>query len=233
MNTQRNMIAAMSLCAAAVPGLSLGALIDRGGGLIYDTDLNITWLANANYGAGTTYDTADGYNDGNLTWQNAMDWAENLSYHDSVRGVFYEDWRLPTTMQPDLSCRDNRDAGGTIGVQSDGYDCAGSELGHLFYGKLGGVAAESIETTHNDNYDLFTNAFGQYWSATESAINTAGAWDFFFAVGSQGTGYKTESKYAWAVRDGDVYAASTVPVPAAAWLFASGLLGLIGFAKRQ
>ena len=34
--------------------------------------------------------------------------------------------------------------------------------------------------------------------------------------------------YAWAVRDGDVYAAQPV-----AWLFGSGLLGLIGIARRK
>jgi hypothetical protein len=37
---------------------------------------------------------------------------------------------------------------------------------------------------------------------------------------------------AWAVRDGDV-AASVVPLPAAAWLFGSGLLGLFGVSRRK
>jgi hypothetical protein len=32
---------------------SQGALYDRVGGLIYDSDLNITWLQNAAYGAGS------------------------------------------------------------------------------------------------------------------------------------------------------------------------------------
>ena len=31
---------------------ALAALIDRGGGLIYDTVLDVTWLQDANYGAG-------------------------------------------------------------------------------------------------------------------------------------------------------------------------------------
>ena len=34
--------------------------------------------------------------------------------------------------------------------------------------------------------------------------------------------------YAWAVRDGDV-----VPIPAAVWLFGSGLIVLAGFARRK
>jgi hypothetical protein len=36
--------------------------------------------------------------------------------------------------------------------------------------------------------------------------------------------------HAWAVRDGDIGA---VPIPAAAWLFGSGLLGLIGVARKK
>ncbi|MBI5783055.1 MAG: VPLPA-CTERM sorting domain-containing protein, partial [Gammaproteobacteria bacterium] len=36
--------------------------------------------------------------------------------------------------------------------------------------------------------------------------------------------------YALAVRPGDV---AVVPVPAAVWLFGSGLLGLIGVARRK
>lgn len=60
------------------------ALFDRGGGLIYDQDLDITWLANANV-------------NGLMTWNGAMTWASNLSYYDSVRNVTYTDWRLPTS----------------------------------------------------------------------------------------------------------------------------------------
>ena len=36
--------------------------------------------------------------------------------------------------------------------------------------------------------------------------------------------------YAWAVQSGDI---SAVPVPAAVWLFGSGLIGLAGFDRRK
>jgi len=36
--------------------------------------------------------------------------------------------------------------------------------------------------------------------------------------------------FAWAVRSGDV---SVVPIPAAVWLFGSGLIGLLGVARRR
>jgi hypothetical protein len=56
---------------------SEAALIDRGGGLIYDDDLNVTWLQFANY-SGIT-----------MTWNDAVSWADNLVYQG------YSDWRLP------------------------------------------------------------------------------------------------------------------------------------------
>ena len=45
----------------------------------------------------------------------------------------------------------------------------------------------------------------------------------------RGTG-KTNGPLAWAVHTGDV---SAVPIPAAVWLFGSGLIGLVSFARRN
>ena len=55
----------------ALPGIANAALVDRGGGLIYDTDLNITWLADANYAYTSGYDTQDA-TDGLMTHAYAM-----------------------------------------------------------------------------------------------------------------------------------------------------------------
>ncbi len=49
-------------------------------------------------------------------------------------------------------------------------------------------------------------------------------------VGGLQTSISKNYGYGWAVHSGDV---STVPVPAAVWLFGSGLLGLIGVARRK
>ena len=59
-------------------------LYDRGGGLIYDDFLNITWLQNANYAFTSGYDP-----DGLMNWYEANEWAEQLIYDR------YTDWRLP------------------------------------------------------------------------------------------------------------------------------------------
>lgn len=224
----RKRFIAVALCViTCLPGLSFGALIDRGGGLIYDTDLNITWLANANYGKGSSFDTSDGSHDGSMTWQNAMAWAENLSYYDSVRGVTYTDWRLPLTLQPDPSCDIQITGGGSLG-----HTCTGSEMGHLFHNELGGVAGQSLVTTHNNNYNLFSNIWsGSWWSSTEYAPDIeCCAWDFNMFTGFQDTTPKLFFRQAWAVRAGDV---ALVPAPATALLFGSGLLGLVGANRRR
>jgi hypothetical protein len=193
--------------------MAKAALIDRGGGLIYDTDLDITWLADANYAKTSGYDA-----DGLMIWAQAMNWAGNLSYGG------YTDWRLPTTQIPDA-----------CSVDSDepyGYYCILSEMGHLFYNELGGVADAFIATSGDPELALFQNVQSDYyWSATLPTPFSAYGYFFGFANGYQGADYNEDSVfYAWAVRDGDV---SAVPVPAAAWLFGSGLLGLVGIARRR
>jgi len=71
-----------------VLGLSISthaALIDLGGGMIYSTDLDLTWLQDANYAQ-----TSGNSSDGLMTWDEATTWAENLTY-GGIGG-----WRLPT-----------------------------------------------------------------------------------------------------------------------------------------
>ena len=206
MKTTQTLLAAVILGTGLLTATGAqAALQSRLGGLaVYDTDLNITWLANANA-------------NGTMNWSQANAWAAGLS----VGG--FSGWRLPTTLQPDASC------GTQSGGQSYGYSCTGSEMGHLFYNELGGVAVQAIGVTHNANYSLFQNVQSStYWSGTDTA--PALAWLFGTHVGAQYVGNKAATVFALAVRPGDVAA---VPVPAAAWLLGSGLLGLIGVARRQ
>jgi len=207
-------------------GSADAALSERLGGLAYYDDVaDLTWLADANNAQTTGYD-----NDGLMNWVDAGAWAAQLT----VNGV--GGWRLPNTLQPDPTCFGQLSVGTTF--QSDNFYCTGSELGNLFYNTLGGSVLNSITTTNNSNYDLFNNVqSGVYWSATEQefgAVNLNGelrnAWLFHMENGFQSTGDKLTSFYGWAVQSGDV---SAVPIPASAWLFGSGLLSLIGVARRK
>lgn len=93
-------------------------LWDREGGLIYDDFLDITWLQDANYGAGQSYDS-----DGRMTWDNAVAWADQL-----VCGGF-DDWRLPTHV-------DGQYVFGYDGTTTGGYNITTSEMGHMYYVNL-------------------------------------------------------------------------------------------------
>ena len=63
----------------------MATLIDRGCGMIYDTILDVTWLADADYAQTSGYDA-----DGKMDWASAVAWAEQLSH------CGYNDWRLPS-----------------------------------------------------------------------------------------------------------------------------------------
>lgn len=194
----------------------------------YDTTLNITWLANANYAQTSGYDA-----DGLMNWTTANSWAAGLNpYGSNITG-----WRLPTTI----------DAGCTYTNYYQGVDCGynittHSEMSYMFYVTLGDKAYYDTSGSPQAGWGLtnsgpFSNVqsdiYNPYWSATEYAPPFTGyARRFYFSDGLQDGDDKAHSYYAWAVHAGDV-GASAVPVPAAVWLFGSGLLGLIGFARRK
>ena len=145
-----------------------------------------------------------------ISWVDANNWAADLD----VAGV--TGWRLPVTLQPDASC-DSSD--------SWSFNCTGSEMGNLYYNVLGNTAGTISNTGPFINVRL-----GPYWTATEYASDTNNAWVFGMHSGYQYYLDKATGYAAWAVRSGDV---SAVPVPAAVWLFGSGLLGLIGVVRRK
>ena len=179
------------------------ALIDRGGGFIYDDVLDITWTQDANI-------------NGPGNWPTQIAWVASLSITDTrpgAGGIIYDDWRLPNmningdnlivncSTAPELACRDNE-----YGYLYHQYDVTAATPG------------------------LFTNFQSpHYWSSTEYNVGIDSAWHFRFDDGYQDLSTKNYYYFALAVRDGDVAA---VPVPAALWLFGSAL-GLLGWMRRQ
>lgn len=215
MNTKTSLIGT-AVAACLISGAAQATLIDRGGGLIYDADRDITWLADANYAKSSGYDT-----DGRMTWQNALNWTANLSYYDSVRKVTYDDWRLPKVVRLDDACI------GTVGIIY-GIGCTGSDLGHLFFTELGGIPGTAISDFHNANFGLFQNVQNVYWEFSPS--DTKG---FFYMSGSHNYGGGDNLEfYIWAIRNGDV---ATVPEPEtyAMMLVGLGLVGSVARGRRQ
>ena len=135
-----------------VLGVANATLWDRGGGLLYDDVLDITWLQNANYAASEVnetraqeiidavgsiddhiltladfhdYDYAGGSYNGKMSWYGSLAWADQFVYGG------YDDWRLP----------------------KGGNQIGGGELGHMYY--------ENLPLYSSLIYNLVEN---YYWS---------------------------------------------------------------------
>jgi hypothetical protein len=187
------------LTLVTYPIVTNASFLDNGDGTITDTDTGLMWLQDAN--SQMTQ----------MTWSEAMDWADNLLY------AGYDDWRLPSTLVPDYSCTDGDP------LISQGH-CSGSEMGNLF---LSGISA----FTQGPFDNILDGVF--YWSSTE---HPNGAFSFafghapplFVTVGWQDVVPKINSNtYAWGVR--------VVPEPISAILFIVGgvTLGLRRFMRRK
>ncbi len=212
---------------------SHAALIDRGGGLIYDDVLDITWLSNASAARGTLFDDGTSDTDGFMNHSSANAWVTA----STIGG--YTNWRLPNM---DV----NGDEVRTVCQTATEVDCRDNELGYMFYYNLGGTLGSPVWDSGHANLSLFSNIelpstvnnVSPYWSSNvDNETGLDGHWGFRMADGDDLSGgftggYSGASAGAWAVRDGDV-AVSSVPIPSAVWLFTSGLIGLIGIAKKR
>lgn len=163
-------------------------------------------VADLTWLADANYAQTSGYRvDGRMGWADANAWVDSLIV-DGADG-----WRLANSDTCTL------------------YDCADSEMGNLFYNVLGNTRfthySSAINTGPFENVQPW-----YYWSATEYESDTSRAYAFNMLDGFQYNYANGNGFNAWAVQSGDV---SAVPVPAAAWLFGSGLVGLVGFARRK
>lgn len=186
----------------------------------YDTVLDITWLTDAHLAAsqlfGLPLDTSLGPYPGDPSGYDGyiwtieyfdMNWPGAKFWVDEMNNASYlgsNDWRLPTL----------------------------SELASMYTDTLGNTPSSGSANTgpfQNMQWDA-------YWSGDEYQLNTDMAWFFAFDLGGSGGGFADydDKSYGfsgvWTVLDGDI---SAVPIPSSVWLLGSGLLGLIGVARRK
>ncbi len=230
------------------------ALNDLGNGLVNDDTLNITWMKDANL-VKTSCDSNNALwqafdpsalpaleqsgntkaqicsGNASLNWFEAKAWIAVLNAQSYLG---HNDWRQPRTTQPDLTCES------TIASSNNGgYNCRGSELGHLFnatvpsglenpnqagtgtgldgsIGTIGSACVGSVPHcfTQTGPFDN-TQAFA-YWSGTEYAPDTVSAWLFLTYNGDQSRGNKVTSRISvWPVRSGQsaVAPVTAQPIP--------------------
>lgn len=215
----------LAIAASIITSSNAGAsLISRlGGEAVYDTAHDITWLANANLSKTNHFGVSPIISEGYMSWDTANNWIAAMNAADYLG---YSDWRLPRSLQPDSNCTWN------ISGKSYGPNCTGSEMGHLFYDELSGVENNTIQATHNEYFDLFQGIRNIYWTGTESVGNPdVYAWQFNFADGFQDHRFKSQYRYVWAVRDGDVI--TPLPLPPSIWLMIASLTGLFVTSRRR
>lgn len=209
MNFLSRVLAALSVASVVSVAQAQSPLQARPGGMVYDPQLDVTWLADMNFAATTGHDP-----DGLMTWSAAVAWADALTHGG------YADWRLPDV-----------GTGSTAGdnelhhlfVTSLGYD---SRLGRETF-----AGANAVQVA---NAALFSNLGFSLWYAIDGG--RFGAQDTAYAYLSYGMDHilwlpdAPASARAIALRDGDV--AAPIPEPSTYALMLAGL-SCLAMARRR
>ncbi len=195
----------------------------------YDTELNVTWLADMSYSYVDGYARRVDWRGDNgqygMDGYNGFEWAAQLNYFG------FTGWRLPRVSADPSHCllspADSRYCGFAIGTDGS---VVYSELISLLYETLGNVRG-SDPWIPPQSLDLgpFTNSGGEFNGFYMGPIDPllGNVWEL-----TPG-GYQFDStpqlrRQAWAVHDGDVH----LPEPGTLALFVVGLAG-IGMSRRR
>ncbi len=187
---RRTMAAALAAVAwLAAPVAASAALVDRGGGLVYDTERNITWLA------------APALLPGSISWTDAMLFAQGFEYAGGTG------WLLPLTYA-DPGC-----------PTLVGFGCTASLMGHLFHQRLGGQPGTSVFDATGDTPEeiaavALMPALAEDWFWSHDVTGGgAFAWAFNFGTGEQAVFGIGSSLRVLLVHAGDLGAAQAVAAP--------------------
>ena len=133
------------LCATTANATPVSAL---GGQVVNDTDLNITWLANANLAASNTFGVSGINANGTMDWDLAKLWIAAMN---TANYLGYNDWHLPTVTDTGTSGCNFANSGTDCGYN---VDTDTGEMAHLFYDELGNKAFRDTSGATQSGYGL-------------------------------------------------------------------------------
>ncbi len=180
----------------------------------YDTDLNISWLADVMYARTSDYSGWKSQDEAppmaGMGWLTSKEWAAQLDIH-GVKG-----WRLPKTnaeqaIPKSIGCELKFS---TFDFCFNGSPLpSSSEMAHMYWATLGGA----------QNAGPFTNfEEGEFWSVT--AYRNMGVMSFDMSNGGQYADPTAAYNFnAWAVHIGDV---GVIPEPGTYALLIAGIAAL-------
>lgn len=222
-------------------GRELDGNVANGFEAYYDTALDITWLADANFAKtsgytslvnggvspGLVYDNAAKWTTGQMGWGAAKVWAATLN----VNGI--TGWREPTLVDVGYDGCSRFTYSGSDTDCGFNTDTKLSEMAHLWYVTLGNTAfaPPNLWGTGLANTGPFVNLLGTYyWTDADVWLSPMNAWAFNLGSGIQIETPKERMQPAWAVHPGDVGA---VPEPESYALLLAGLVTVLGVRGRQ
>jgi hypothetical protein len=225
-------VIALSAGALGFASGAYASLIDQGA-TVYDTDLSVAWLKDANLAATQTFGVAGINAVGNMSWDTAHTWVAAMN---AANYLGYNDWRLPLIVDTGTpGCNYSYNA------TDCGYnvDTATSEMAHLFYDELHNISPFFTNGSPNPAWVLLganTSPFVNmiqltdgYWSSTESAVDPSRAWRVNFGDGYQTTFRKDDPDiHVIVLRD-----VAAIPEPSALSLLGFGLQGAGALRRRK
>ena len=251
----------LAITTHAAEAALLGRLDDGNGNFLayYDDMLGITLLTDANLAASMDFGVSGigvGGFAGRMDVATADEWLLAMNNYNGTGYMGISTWRLPLTGPIDNIAYDttgtimNYDGTTDIGynISASGTTYAGntySEMAYLYYNTLGNKGKIAVDGTDpqtgykNRNWESFINVeLHRYLSGSEYDADhifgfSMGAGQQLLLLKDPGTSV-TDTGFVWAVATGDIAALTVpVPLPAAIWLFATGLLSMAGVARRK